>query len=53
MVNPYRHDAKKSHIDKLSRMCGGGHASKKAHGGSAKPAIAFSPIADAKEFSEA
>lgn len=40
MVNPYRHDAKKSHIDKLSRMCGGGHASKKAHGGSAKPAIA-------------
>ena len=40
MVNPYRHDAKKSHIDKLSRMCGGGHAGKKAHGGSAKPAIA-------------
>lgn len=40
MANMYRHDAKKSHADKLARMCGGGYASKKAHGGSAKPKIA-------------
>ena len=40
MAHMYRHDAKKSHVDKLTRMCGG--YTKKAHGGEshAKPKIA-------------
>ena len=31
MAHMYRHDAKKSHVDKIARMCGG--YTKKAHGG--------------------
>ena len=31
MAHMYRHDAKKSHVDKITRMCGG--YTKKAHGG--------------------
>ena len=33
MAHMYKHDAKKSHVDKVARMCGG--YTKKAHGGKA------------------
>jgi hypothetical protein len=39
MAHMYRHDAKKSHVDKIKRLTGG-YASKKASGGHAKPKIA-------------